>query len=187
MWYAQSHPDEDFAETFAVWLDPTSDWRKRYAGWPALKKLEYMEQLMREIEGQPAPRRSRRLVEPLAQLHETLREHYRKKREMYGVDYPNLYDRDLRRLFSDRPEFAANLPAATFLSRIRKEVRRLVRRWTGVYQYTIDQVFEDVIERCRELRLRLITSEEQSRLDFTILLTVHTMNYLHSGRHRVAL
>ena len=21
-WYAQSHPDEDFAETFAVWLTP---------------------------------------------------------------------------------------------------------------------------------------------------------------------
>src|SRR5919109_211112 len=34
-WYAQSHPDEDFAETFAVWLNPESDWQKRYAGWPA--------------------------------------------------------------------------------------------------------------------------------------------------------
>ena len=42
-WYAQSHPDEDFAETFAVWLSPESRWRERYAGWPALKKLEYMD------------------------------------------------------------------------------------------------------------------------------------------------
>src|SRR6266446_2448779 len=41
LWYAQSHPDEDFAETFAVWLTPRSNWRKRYEGWPALKKLEY--------------------------------------------------------------------------------------------------------------------------------------------------
>ena len=39
LWYAQSHPDEDFAETFAVWLTPRANWRKRYAGWPALKKL----------------------------------------------------------------------------------------------------------------------------------------------------
>ena len=45
-WYAQSHPDEDFAETFAAWLTPDSDWRARYAGWPALKKLEYMDGLM---------------------------------------------------------------------------------------------------------------------------------------------
>src|SRR6185295_10017069 len=46
-WYAQSHPDEDFAETFAVWLTPSSEWRQRYAGWKAAKKLEYMDALMR--------------------------------------------------------------------------------------------------------------------------------------------
>ncbi len=27
-WYAQAHPTEDFAETFAVWLKPNSDWRR---------------------------------------------------------------------------------------------------------------------------------------------------------------
>jgi hypothetical protein len=40
-WYAQSHPDEDFAETFAVWLTPNSEWRQRYAGWRALGKLAF--------------------------------------------------------------------------------------------------------------------------------------------------
>lgn len=59
--------------------------------------------------------------------------------------------------------------------------------WTGEYQYTIDQVLEDMIQRCRQLDLRLSVAEEQAKLDFTILLTVHTMNYLRSGRHRVAL
>src|SRR5919109_4607282 len=48
-WYAQSHPDEDFAETFAVWLTPSSEWRPRYAGWKALKKLEYMDALMASV------------------------------------------------------------------------------------------------------------------------------------------
>jgi hypothetical protein len=70
---------------------------------------------------------------------------------------------------------------------VRKDVRRRVAGWTGIYQYTIDQVLEDIIARCRELKLRLRYSEEQTRLDFTVLLTVQTMNYLHSGRHRVAL
>ncbi len=51
-WYAQSHPDEDFAETFAVWLNPHSDWKARYVDWPALKKLEYMDTLMHEAVGQ---------------------------------------------------------------------------------------------------------------------------------------
>jgi len=187
MWYAQAHPDEDFAETFAVWLNHDSMWQKRYAGWPALRKLEYMDELMREI----APRlplvRSRRQIDPLSRMTKTLRQHYREKRDRYRIEMPNVYDRDLRRLFSDEPQYAANPTAAAFLSGIRKDVRRVVRRWTGVYQYTINVVLQDMIERCRELNLRLAGPPEQTRLDFMILLTVHTMNYLHSGRHRLAL
>ena len=79
------------------------------------------------------------------------------------------------------------MSAAAFLNRFRREVRRKVASWTGEYQYTIDQVLEDMIQRCRELQLRLAIDEQQAKLDFTILLTVHTMNYLRSGRHKVAL
>lgn len=184
-WYGQSHPDEDFAETFAVWLNPTSLWRERYIDWPALKKLEYMDQLMPEIGPQAPLVTSHRRVDPLSRLRKTLRRHYEQKRARYGVDYPNVYDRDLRRLFSDASECKRNPSAARFLSRIRKEVRRTVARWTGEYQYTIDQVLDGIISRCRELKLRLAESEEQTKLDFIIVLTVQTMNYLHSGQHRV--
>src|ERR1051325_6073869 len=50
-WYAESHPDEDFAETFAVWLTPNSEWRQRYGGWTSLKKLQYMDPLMPSVRG----------------------------------------------------------------------------------------------------------------------------------------
>jgi hypothetical protein len=160
-------------------------WRQRYAGWPALKKLEYVDELMQEVGPLRPLVRSRERVEPISRMRRTLRSHYRDKRERYGLDYPNVYDADLRRLFSDGPEFAQNPSAAVVLARIRRDVRRTVARWTGEYQYTIDQVFDDIIARCRELKLRLVQSEERTRIDFTILLTVQTMNYLHSGRHRV--
>ena len=186
-WYAQSHPDEDFAETFAVWLNPQSDWQKRYAGWPALRKLEYMDELMGQLRGRPPTVTTHREEEPLSSLRPTLSEYYRRKREKYGVDRPHFYDRDLRRLFSDGPEHAGRPTAASFLSRARRDVRRRTSRWTGVYQYTIDQVLQDIIDRCRELNLRLTRSEEETKLEFTSLLTVQTMNYLHSGRHRMAL
>ncbi len=186
-WYAQSHPDEDFAETFAVWLTPDSMWQKRYADWRAMRKLEYMDELMRSIAGKEPSHPSRRRVDPLNRITRTLRRHYARKREHYGLAYPDFYDRDLRRLFSDRPEAARNMTASRFLHRIRKDVRRRVAAWTGEYQYTIDQVLGDMITRCRELNLRLAGPEDVTRLDFTILLTVQTMNYLHSGRHRVAL
>jgi hypothetical protein len=186
-WYAQSHPDEDFAESFAVWLNPHSDWRNRYADWPALKKLEYMDALMSELAGKPTVVRTRRKVEPLHSLRKTLRAHYERKRRHYGVDHPHFYDRDLRKLFSDAPEHAGNMKAARFIARIRRDVRRMVASWTGEYQYTIDQVIENMIRRANELNLRLPGPEERSKGDFTVMLTVQTMNYLHSGFHRVAL
>ena len=186
-WYAQSHPDEDFAETFAVWLTPSSEWQSRYTGWKAARKLEYMDALMLSLAGK-APRVDNPAeVDALPQLRQTLRQHYRTKRKHYGVDYPNFYDRDLRRLFSDAPESANNITAAQFIARIRRPVRRVVSEWTGIYQYTIDQVLEDMMARCRELKLRLAVPEDQARQEFTVLLTVQAMNYLHSGGHRLFL
>ena len=186
-WYAQAHPDEDFAETFAVWLAPESDWKARYEGWPALAKLEYVDELMRKLRGKTPRVLDPSEVDPLRRMRRTLRHHYRLKRRHYGVEHPHFYDRDLRRLFSDAPEFAANITAAQFIIRIRKSVRRVVSTWTGIYQYTVDRVLEDMIDRCRDLKLRLAVPEDQARHEFTVLLTVQTMNYLHSGRHRVAL
>jgi hypothetical protein len=186
-WYAQSHPDEDFAETFAVWLTPGSDWAKRYEGWPALRKLQYMDQLMGAIAGKPPRLVQATEVDGLRRVRRTLRQHYKQKRRHYGVDRHDFYDRDLRRLFSDAPEFAGNVTAAAFVTRIRRQVRRLVASWTGIYQYTIDQVLEDIIVRCRALRLRLAVPEDTARREFTVLVTVQAMNFLHSGRHRLAL
>ena len=186
-WYAQSHPDEDFAETFAVWLTPNSEWRQRYAGWKALPKLEYMDALMTSLAGTDAPINRPDEIDPLPSVKTTLRQHYRNKRKHYGVEHPHFYDRDLRRLFSDAPEFANHMTAAQFISRFRRQVRRVVSEWTGIYQYTIDQVLEDMIARCRELKLRLAAPEEQARQEFTVLLTVQAMNYLHSGGHRLFL
>ncbi|MDH4065955.1 MAG: hypothetical protein OEW19_16265 [Acidobacteriota bacterium] len=186
-WYAQSHPDEDFAETFALWLTPQSNWEQRYAGWPAVKKLEYMDTLMRSLAGRPPLVSSMDEIEPLRRLRKTLRQHYRRKRRHYGVDHPSFYDRDLRRLFSDAAEHGDRPTAARFIQRHRLGVRRMVSEWTGIYQYTVDRVLEDMIERSRELKLRMTMPEDQARLEFTVLLTVQVMNYLHSGRHRVAL
>jgi len=187
MWYAQSHPVEDFAETFAVWLKPRSPWRARYQGWGALKKLEFVDELMSEIADQPMKVRTRRHGDPIRSLKHTLRQHYQQKRAHYGMDYPGFYDQDLRRLFSEAPEHAGCPSAAQFLRRTRAKLRGAVAFWTGEYQYTIDQVLTQMIQRCRELKLRRHRDPEQTERDLLILLTMQTMNYLHGGHHRVAL
>jgi hypothetical protein len=187
MWYAQAHPAEDFAETFAVWLRPSSRWRTQYEGWPALKKLEYVNRLMSELATKRPQVVTRERVDPVRSIRKTLREHYQEKKERYGVGYPTFYDRDLLKLFSDAPEHHSRPSAVSFLRRNRIELRKAVGEWTGEYQYTIDQVLKEMIDRCRELKLRLRRSEQQTKRDALVMLTVQTMNYLHGGHHRVAL
>lgn len=186
-WYAQSHPDEDFAETFAVWLTPHSEWQQRYVGWPALKKLTYMNGLMSQIAGKPPSVVNQRTLDPVENLTKTLGEHYEERCRKYGQEHPSFYDRDLRALFSDAPEYSKNLLAAQFIRRKKRQIRSVVSRWTGIYQYTIDRVLDSMVVRSAEQRLRLMLPEEESLKQFTVLVTVQTMNYLHSGRHRVAL
>lgn len=177
-WYAQSHPDEDFAETFAVWLQPRSDWRRRYAGWPALRKLQYVDRLMKELAGLPPVVRSRRRVDPLRTLSTTLFEHYTYRRALYSVEYPKTWDADLQSLFSNDRRLESRESAAQFLRRHRSAIRRVVSRWTGEYQFTLDTVLGDMIGRCSELRLRVVGRERQVLTDFMVLLTARTMDVL---------
>lgn len=177
-WYAQAHPHEDFAETFAVWLTPRSNWRKRYRGWPALDKLEYVDELMGELEDQKPRYRSRRRVDSLPRLRYTLAEFYERKQSRFLVGYPSLYDRELKQIFSEDPEVKGQT-AAAFLRRNRTQIRRLVAKWTGEYEFTLDHVFRLMIGRCKELKLRAPGEPNQMRLDFAILLTVKAMHHLY--------
>ena len=185
LWYAQSHPDEDFAETFAVWLAPRSNWRRRYEGWPALKKLEYVDELMEALSTE-RPLLTRRIeVDPLNRLTQTLAEHYQKKQAHYAANNPpKFYDRDLRRIFSDDPRHRRSPAASSFLLRNRAKIRQIVSKWTGEYQLTLDAVFDDMITRCRELKLRAVGPERQLRMDFIVLLTAKTVYSLCSRSRR---
>jgi len=185
-WYAQSHPDEDFAETFAVWLS-SEKWRTRYAGWPALKKLEYMDELMTSIAGRPALNRTRRRIEPVSKLTHTLREHYERKLSRYQYSAPGVYDQDLRRLFPKTAERKRGRTAAGFLRRNRHTLRKTVAKWTSTHPYTVDQILNDMAHRCRELQLRIPDAEEPVLMDCLALLSVHATQYHQRGRQRIVL
>jgi len=184
MWYAQAHPDEDFAETFAVWLRPRSDWRKRYAGWPALAKLEYVDELMTEIAGEKPILRSRRTVDPISRIGRTLAEHYARKQALYTVKAPTFYDRDLRQIFSDDPRHRGSPAASTFLRLNRAKIRHTVAKWTREHQLTLDSILDEIIDRCRELKLRAPGPQRRLRTDFTILFTAIAVYALYGPARR---
>ncbi len=185
--YAQSHPDEDFAETFAVWLDPDSQWRTKYSVWPAMKKLEYVDELMTEILPEQPRVTNRHTMASLDDFDKTLRDHYRDRRELHQVDFSEAYDEDLLKLFSGSGESGTGSSAAAFLSRTKRKARRSVAETTGIYQYTIDQIIEEMIERCRNLDLQLIKSAEETELDFVVLLTMRAVEHIRNHRYQLAL
>jgi hypothetical protein len=97
-WYAQKHPDEDFAETFAVWLTPRSAWRKRYKGWAAMAKLRYMDRIARELSNTDPLRRRAETDVTVDEMEVTVAEFYhRDGQEIQLGDL--LLDTDLRDIF----------------------------------------------------------------------------------------
>jgi hypothetical protein len=186
-WYAQSHPSEDFAETFAVWLPADSDWRREYAGWPAKRKLEYVDALIGDLAGCKPCIRARRRVEPISEIRKTLRTHYEEKHARFTVGHAQVYDRGLRRLFSDSPGRAVEESAADFLRRNRAELRRVVSDMSGEHEYTVDQVLQEMMLRCRQLRLYRHLGQRKTEEEAAALLALQTRNYLENGQHRFAL
>jgi hypothetical protein len=183
-WYAQSHPVEDYAETFAVWLRPGQRWRTRYASWPvALRKLWFVDELMEEIADEPPRVRTRARPDRVETLRMTLREYYREKQNFYGEVDNSSYDRDLLRLFSADRAFASRRSAAALLRDRRTELRARVAHWTGQYPFVVDDVLQGMIQRARELRLRLCYDERETAQDAAVVLTIHTMRQVR-GRYQ---
>jgi hypothetical protein len=186
-WYAQAHPVEDFAETFAVWLNPHIDWRADYASWPALEKLEYVDAVMRELAGRPPTASDRTEVEPLRELTRTLAEHYAEKKKYFAWAWPANYDRDLRRIFSDDPKDADAPRATRFLRRIRVQLRTRIAEGTGVHAYAVDQLLRQMIARAESLGLRVIEPVPVTIEKLLVMLTLQTADVLHKGYPKVAL
>jgi hypothetical protein len=186
-WYAQAHPVEDFAETFAVWLNPFADWRASYATWPALEKLEYVDQLMKEVAGKPPLVSDTTEVEPLSSLHRTLQQHYVAKRAHFAWTWPGNYDQALRRIFSDDPKDANAPPATRYLRSVRGALRALIADGTGVHAYAVDQLLRQMIARSQALGLRVIDPPEVTMQKLLVMLTMQMAGVLHAGMPKVAL
>jgi len=186
-WYAQAHPAEDFAETFAVWLKPGMAWRKTYEGWGSLRKIEYVDRLMKELAFKTPRNRSKQYVDPLRSIKTTLREHYQKKRAYYTIHWPALFERNLFRIFSSQPRHQSLPSAARFLRRNQRDICKVVASGTGVHLYTVNHILRHMIVRCRDLELRLTMPDAEARQLSIATLTMQVMQVLQTGYHRIPL
>ncbi len=170
-WYAQSHPAEDWAESFAVWLAPTSRWQKVYDGWPALQKLQRLDTMVRDVGDLPPFVHSNDRPESLPKLRYSLREFYRRRHASYRSE-PWRFDRELALVFAPRDRTPRREQATTFLLRERVALRAKVASLTGQYRYVVDQALQAMLQRCRELDLRIVRSRPATRLGAAVLTTM---------------
>ena len=181
-WYAQCHPDEDFAETFAVWLTPGLDWHKKYKGWPVLKKLSYVDKLLREISVKPPLVTTREMELPVRKIKSRLKTFYERKRSDSAHIYPDFYDSDLQEIFSTNKEGPGYEKASRFLKRHREDIMDTITYWTSENMYTINQLLKNLTKRCDELKLVVSKRKhKQVIMDISTYLTTLVMNYYYTG------
>ena len=183
-WYAQSHPDEDFAETFAVWLTPGLEWRERYKDWKALQKLEYVDELMRSLAGRPPAHLPPYQPTDYDCLNIKLKTYYARKRKLYEDSYPDFYDNDLKQLFAAGPEVEGRIKASAHLRSHRRPLMNSVCAWTNEKKYRVNKLLNRLIERCDQLDLHVKPGDPHVDVRVAAYVTTLVMNYLFTGRFK---
>lgn len=183
-WYAQAEPDEDFAETFAVWLTPDSDWQKNYRGWPALQKLQVMDRLMAEImEKKPWVEAAEKAFYA-STLRLKLKTYYARKQKYFAQDYPDFYDRDLNKIFTLEKPASGAVSAREFMKRHQKNIVQKVSHWTREKKFIVNNLYKKLLERCTELSMYLKQEESETLMELSSFLASLISNYLYTGKFK---
>ena len=194
--YAQYHPDEDFVETFAVWLTPDANWQDAYKGWKALAKLQFVDQLMNEIKGKaPIKGRNRKLWNQ-KKLTITLSNYYRKKRRHEEEEFPDFHDLQLHKIFKpltheewiafkkDRRKNQDHMTAQALIRKHSKNILNSIDRCTGERKYIIGDLLKNIALRARQLNMIVIDTEAAATMRLSVYVTSLVMNYIHTGWFR---
>ena len=184
-YYAQYHPDEDFVETFAVWLTPGLDWKTQYRGWGAARKLQYVDRLMNEVRGKEPPVKSSQKFWRASKMRVTLRNFYKKKRRTLAEEFPDFHDHFLRQCFVAYSEENKALPrAADVIRAYSRSILNSVSKYSGERKYVINVLLKDMQKRGGELHLAASGEEAHIILNLTAYITSLIMNYQYTGRFR---
>ncbi|MEN6560284.1 MAG: putative zinc-binding metallopeptidase [Acidobacteriota bacterium] len=180
--YAQKHPDEDFAETFAVWLTPRSGWRKRYRNWPVIRKLLYVDRLMEEIRGAAPESRRGRHLRAADRMNLTLAEHYGKKAERFRRDARGYVDDSLRDAFpASRGQVLR--PAAALFRRFHDRLVERVVHWSVLTPAEAESLLRKLEVRAGALGLSYRPGAEGQRMmDVVSLVIALALDYAYTGR-----
>ncbi len=181
-WYAQKHPDEDFAESFAVWLTPDLDWKTAYADWPALAKLDYVDRVAREVGEMPMDLPVPGDDDlPVSSMTYSLTDHYSSLAATIPVSDSRTFDGDLKNIFATQSEAPDGQPASEFLSSHRREVVGRISYWTGETPSSVRELIYLLGKRAAALDLRVRGLEASTLIELTAFGTAVMMNHRNAS------
>jgi hypothetical protein len=184
--YAQAHPDEDFAETFAVWLTPQSKWRQKYLGWNALYKLQSLHQMMKELKGKKALVKNSVEIDSFKDLNIKLKTYFKKRSKRNKLYSHGVFHHELPRLFERKEKESAS--AVQFLRSERKEIVRSVAKRTNLPQYKINILYKEITKICfMEKGLRLKQNPIITKDQLILILCKKSSNMIQTGLHRIVM
>ncbi len=179
--YAQAHPDEDWAETFAVWLTPRSAWRKVYADWPAIKKLNLLNDMMMDIQGTKPIVNNRNRMDNISKIKMTLGDYYKDKRKKLGLNKSSPFKSDLKKIFSPKGE----LSAWRFVNESKGQIIGQVAKNTRLQHYKIKRMLREVQDTCRQENLKVNKHLGESRKQLIDLMTKKSEGFMKSTSPRI--
>lgn len=179
-WYAQKHPDEDFAETFAVWMEDEG-WAEEYAGRAVITKLQYVDRLMKRLRTEDPLVTDDELDDDVSEIGDTFEELY-DFGEADDRGMPVGLDGALRSIGrSARPE--GDLPLAALIARITPELQSSVYRWTGQFPWNTLELLRYLQRRATALGLSIDrTREADAIVALTALVSSLAMNQVMTRR-----
>jgi len=181
--YAQAHPDEDWAETFAVWLDPKSNWREKYKSWTAYKKLNYLDEVMKGLAGKNPKVTNKNTPDPLKSYHKTLSEHYAEKKKRF-LGERHFFRPCLNKFFSKDEKYPK---ASIYLRKNRKEICQELGSRCQLEQYHIKRLLQKLIRDCEISNYSMKSPMGLKNSPFLKVLSHRTIKYIEKGNHRIAM
>lgn len=186
-WYAQAHPDEDWAETFAIWLTPNSKWKDVYKNTQAFEKLTYLDKVMKSLEGKEPIVFKKNQPGDISQSRRKLKTFFIEKIEsLQATTNLNMLP-SANNIFSSLFKYKSKKRADIFLKENKDLICKKIAQWTGHNSFTVRSIYSELITSCSDLNLHLVKSERETRLDLTCMLTSQMINSTLFGSNKIVM
>lgn len=181
-YYAQAHPDEDWAETFAVWLSQPN-WKSKYQNLNAILKLEYLDSVMAFVSEKEDFKIATNTVSHSKHETRTVEEVLINKRKSLKLNHPNFYER----LIADNFEKSSGvIKAYSFLKNNKKDILTPLKLYSKE-AWSIERSFDQILKECKEKKYYLKHTPTETKEIISTTILKNSKQFTRKAQSRIYL